>query len=114
MTEEEMRQALVRIAQTADGETLYRWLQVEAMFVEPIDASDGALRTCHGRRSLARQLMAHMAEGIESSVGDRLVAIRRDRPAGEQPIRGARAFRSALERAASEHPDSAGTGSQPA
>ena len=98
MTESEMKEALDRIARTPDGALLYRWLQLEALYVEPADVADGALRTSHGRRSLARQLMSHMAEGIESSAGDRAVVIRRDQPRGDHPIRGARDFRAAVER----------------
>jgi hypothetical protein len=57
-----------RIARTADGQMIYRHLQVirHGIFA---GEGGGALRRFEGRRSLAADLMAHMAKGIEASGG---------------------------------------------
>lgn len=55
-----------RIARTEDGQLIYRHLQRIRMGMAP-SLEDGALRHCEGRRSLAADLMAHMAKGIEQS-----------------------------------------------
>lgn len=66
MTDDE-KQALDRIARTADGQILYRLLQEELCRVSA-NPKRGALRHENGRRSLAHDLMALMAEGIDASV----------------------------------------------
>ena len=66
MTDEEMRIAIDRIARTADGEALYRWLQSQLMRV-CTSAEAGTLQVELGRRTLARDLMGHMAKGIDES-----------------------------------------------
>lgn len=66
ITETDIREALDRIARTPDGELLYRYLQKELMGVTSSD-EDRVLRTNHGRRSFARDLMAHMGEGVSNS-----------------------------------------------
>lgn len=57
--------ALERIALTPDGEILYDALHKEAADLLDVDPSDGALRSHHGRRTFARELMKMMAKGIE-------------------------------------------------
>jgi len=69
MTEEitpkqEETEALVRIAASRDGALLHRYLRRVLETVIDLD-SDGALREQNGRRSLARDLMRLMAEGID-------------------------------------------------
>lgn len=63
-TEEEDR-AIERIAYSADGRLLHRYLRrvLEGVFLFP---ESGALREHNGRRSLARDLMRRMAKGIDS------------------------------------------------
>jgi hypothetical protein len=62
----EEREALARIARTHDGLLFYRYLRrvLEGVIITTID---GALRDHNGRRTLARDLMAIMAEGIEQN-----------------------------------------------
>ena len=70
ITDEDLAKALDRIARTADGELLYRYCQKKLMGVLADHApSDSALRTEHGERRFAAQLMAHMRQGIEDSDG---------------------------------------------
>lgn len=61
-------EALDRIGRTHDGRLLHRYLRriLETVFDTP---NDGALRSHNGRRTLARDLMGHMARGIEGSSG---------------------------------------------
>lgn len=61
--------AIKRIAATRDGALLHRYFRrvLEAVF--DLD-SDSALRSHNGRRSLARDLMRHMAEGIDGRRND--------------------------------------------
>ena len=70
--DEQLNQALDRIARSADGELLYRYCQKTLMgtLAEHIPA-DGALWTEHGRRRFAAELMAKMAKGIAESGGQR-------------------------------------------
>lgn len=68
VTDEELLQALDRIAATPDGEFLYLYLQ-RAVCELPLTLEPGALQAHHGRRSLAAELMARMAKGIEASGG---------------------------------------------
>ena len=56
--------ALDRIARTLDGILLYRYLQKVMMSVVTPSAPERALPVNEGRRSLAAELMGHMAEGI--------------------------------------------------
>lgn len=61
-------EAIDRIARTADGRLLHRYLRrvLEAVY----DLSDScALRSHTGRRTLARDLMGYMAQGIEGTSG---------------------------------------------
>lgn len=77
MTEsQEAKEAMDRIARTPDGFVLYRYLQKELCSICP-ENIQGALRRHEGRRSLARDLMTLMGEGIDASV-------RRD--GNEQPV----------------------------
>ena len=62
--EQEEADALRRIAASRDGALLHRYLRrvlEEVFHVE----SDGALRAHHGRRTLARDLMTLMRDGID-------------------------------------------------
>lgn len=60
-------EALDRIARTHDGGLLHRYLR---RVLENVGLPEvGALPFIHGRRTLARDLMSHMAKGIEGSSG---------------------------------------------
>jgi hypothetical protein len=63
LTEQEIN-AIKAIARSDDGALLHRYLRrvLETVFEMQ---TDGALREQNGRRSLARDLMRHMAEGID-------------------------------------------------
>ena len=68
--DEQLDKALDRIARTADGEMLYRFMQKTLMgTLADHNPSDGALRTEHGERRFAQRLMAKMAKGIDESGG---------------------------------------------
>jgi hypothetical protein len=95
----EEREAIARIAFTYDGLLMHRFLRrtLEAVFdLEP----SSALPTQNGRRSLARDLMRLMQEGIESQhapgSGDRAILTR----AASAVSAGARAGRGAARRVA--------------
>jgi hypothetical protein len=60
----QIKDAWDRIARTADGLTVYRHLQRLRLGLAPENAPDSALPRLEGRRSLAADLMAFMAEGI--------------------------------------------------
>jgi hypothetical protein len=61
---DDIKEAWDRIARTPDGLTVYRHLQRICMGRAPADAPDSALPRLEGRRNLAGDLMAYMAEGI--------------------------------------------------
>lgn len=65
---DEEKLAIERIGGTYDGRLLHRYLRrvLESVIDIPVD---GALRTHNGRRSLARDLMSLMAQGIEGNSG---------------------------------------------
>jgi hypothetical protein len=71
LTDQDMRDALDRLAQSADGILLYRYLQKTLCAVTTDSMPEGALRRNEGRRSLAAELMGLMAEGIRSAAGSR-------------------------------------------
>lgn len=60
----EEAEAIGRIAATSDGALFHRYLRRVLETVIDLD-SDGALRQQNGRRSLARDLMRLMAEGLD-------------------------------------------------
>jgi hypothetical protein len=60
-------EAIDRIARTHDGRMLHRYLRRVLEGLGPADV--GALPFFHGRRTLARDLMGHMAQGIEGDSG---------------------------------------------
>ena len=60
-------EAIDRIARTADGAILYRYLQKMLCGVAGVEASDCALRQYEGRRMFASELMGLMAGGITDS-----------------------------------------------
>lgn len=66
ITDDEMREALDRVARTADGELIYRYFQKTLCSVST-DPNESALREHNGRRRFATELMGHMAEGIRAS-----------------------------------------------
>ena len=68
ISEEDMREAIDRIARTHDGQLLYRYFQ-QSLSGVPTNANDSALREHNGRRSFAAELMGLMAKGIEESGG---------------------------------------------
>lgn len=73
---EEEKNAIHRIAAGPDGPLLHRYLRRVLEAVVDLD-SDGALRAHNGRRSLARDLMRLMAEGIDehrTSTDDSIVS----------------------------------------
>jgi hypothetical protein len=61
--QQEETDALRRIASTSDGALFHRYLRRVLETVIDLQL-DGALREQNGRRSLARDLMRHMAEGL--------------------------------------------------
>lgn len=67
ITSDDIKDVMDRIARTADGQLLYRYLQKIRMGVMPLDANQRALRANEGRRSFAADLMAHMGKGIADS-----------------------------------------------
>lgn len=68
--DKDINDALDRLARTADGELLYRFFQKTLMGTLDAHAPDeSALRTEHGRRRFAAELMAKMAKGIDESGG---------------------------------------------
>lgn len=67
--EEEIR-AIDLIARSPEGRLLHRYLRRVLEAVHDLD-SDGALRAATGRRTLARDLMRLMAEGIEATTSGR-------------------------------------------
>lgn len=69
ITDEDMAKALDRIAHTADGQLLYRYLQKTLLGVLAGPTEAGALNFDNGRRTFASQLMGHMAKGIDESGG---------------------------------------------
>ncbi len=69
ITDEDIAQAVDRIARTADGELLYRYLQRIVLFVPDLSAEVCALRIDQGRRRFAADLMALMAKGIDERGG---------------------------------------------
>jgi len=60
----DMQEAIDRIARTADGLLLYRFLQKVLCGTVAAQSDHGALPFHEGRRTLARDLMAFMSEGI--------------------------------------------------
>lgn len=67
--EQEERDAIRRIAGTRDGALLHRYFRRVLEEVIVADVS-GALRAHQGRRTLARDLMRLMAEGIDEHRSD--------------------------------------------
>jgi hypothetical protein len=67
LTDQDMRDALDRVARSSDGVLLYRYLQKTLCAVTTDSMPEGALRRNEGRRSLAAELMGLMAEGIRSA-----------------------------------------------
>jgi hypothetical protein len=66
ISDKDIREALDRIARTRDGEVLYLYLQKFLIGVS--DSTDvGVLQSVHGARSFARDLMAHMGQGVAQS-----------------------------------------------
>lgn len=68
ITDEQVAEALDRIARTADGMLLYLSLQRTMMAVTP-STDSGALLVHHGERILASRIRALMSKGIEESGG---------------------------------------------
>lgn len=66
ISEEQVREALDRIARTPDGRLLYLFLQ-KALTAVPVSPDSDALRELHGRRMFAAELMADMAKGIRAA-----------------------------------------------
>lgn len=66
--DKDIAEAVDRIACTADGEILYRYLQQIAHEVITT-SNDGALREHNGRRRFASDLMVLMGKGIDASGG---------------------------------------------
>lgn len=89
----EEAEAILRIAHSADGRLMHRYLRrvLETVFdVQEV----GALNSQNGRRSLARDLMRLMADGIDD---------RRDDP-GNTPILSARSASTSVARARRRDP----------
>ncbi len=89
--EKELIAAWDRVARSADGHTIYLYLQQRLMAVR-VSADDGTLREDNGQRSFASQLLGLMAKGIEESatgIASRLVTISRSGPVAVERSRGA-------------------------
>jgi len=89
IADEDIREALDRIARTADGRLLYRYLQKILCDVTPPEIPDGALPRQEGKRSFARNLMELMAEGIDAGAdesGRAVVFRQRERVAKQQRV----------------------------
>jgi hypothetical protein len=67
ITSDDITQVMDRIARTADGQLLYRYLQKVRLGVTTPNMPGRALRANEGRRSFAADLMAHMGKGIADS-----------------------------------------------
>lgn len=68
--DKDLDEAIDRIARTRDGELLYRHFQKTLMgTLDDHAPGESALRTEHGRRRFAAELMAKMAKGIDESGG---------------------------------------------
>jgi len=63
VSDQDLREAIDRIARTADGGILYLYLQKTLCGVAS-DDSERALQADHGRRRFAQQLMGLMSEGV--------------------------------------------------
>lgn len=74
-------EALDRIARTSDGRLFHRYLRRILEGCSDV-LPDGALQAHNGRRSLARDLMRHMASGIEGT------SERRHEQRGDESILG--------------------------
>ena len=86
---EHIKEAWDRIARSPDGLVIYRHLQRICMGRAPENVPDSALPRLEGRRSLAGDLMAFMAEGIADN--DRAcVTFAIAKPAAVSPARGAK------------------------
>lgn len=71
ITDEQLREAVMRVGRTADGEMLYLWCQRLLCRVLHTD-DDGALRLEQGRRLLASEIMGMLSRGLqETYVGSR-------------------------------------------
>jgi hypothetical protein len=70
LDDQQMKDAIGRIAHTPDGHALYLFLQ-KTLSAVPVLGDGDALRAHHGRRTFAAELMAAMAEGIRDSHGGR-------------------------------------------
>jgi hypothetical protein len=102
IADKDINEALDRIARTADGELLYRFCQKTMMGILDDHApGESALRTEHGRRRFAAELMAKMAKGIDESGGrtdsssrasERTVVFRAREPRAASSPRDARGF----------------------
>lgn len=95
------RAAIDLIARTPHGHLLHRYLRriLESVYDTP---EQSALQSHNGRRSLARDLMREMAQGIEDSVraGDGSHQRSGQQPVltrSGKPVRTGRQFRSARE-----------------
>lgn len=110
ITDDDLAKALDRIARTADGLLLYRFLQKVLCGVIPASQL-GALPFDHGRRSFASELMGRMAKGVDESSGNRAES---DRPvtfAVAGPRRAEPATRGAGRRVTLDAERPAGSGS---
>jgi hypothetical protein len=84
ISDDDIRNALDRIARTPDGELLYLYLQIEQMGM-PATPESSALLEHNGHRKFAAKLMGLMAKGIEES-GGRTEPGTAGRPAIGRPI----------------------------
>jgi hypothetical protein len=84
ITEDQLREAIDRVARTRDGRMLYLFLQRHMMGI-PSDMSGGALRRNLGERIFASKLIGLMAKGIQDS-GGRTEPSTGSSGSNEQPI----------------------------
>jgi hypothetical protein len=85
-SQELCKEAIDRIARSADGHMLYVFLQRRLMSIEPV-VSDGALQQSQGERRFAATLIGLMAKGARESGGRTGITGSGIGPGGsEQPV----------------------------
>lgn len=96
IADQDMREAIARIALTTDGVLLYRFLQRELQRITRTSDA-GTLQVLEGRRTYAHDLMGLMAPAIEAassdgpgSISDTPIVFAGRGPAVVRPISGAR------------------------
>jgi hypothetical protein len=85
----DMQEAIDRIARTPDGLLLYRLLQKILCGTVAAQTDQCALQFAEGRRILARDLMAYMADGVAENDRAACITFSLAKPAATGASRGA-------------------------